>query len=125
VETKSKVEALLSGEVGADEEQSDLLLLQDLDMSFLGLDADAYADLIKLERKEYGFLSDDAYQAMRRKVKKFALFFTSFGTILNKYLQILQTFLLIPNIFSTAACQSRFEAQARLNIEAEVQALGK
>jgi hypothetical protein len=37
-------------------------------MSFLGLDGDTYADLIKLERKEYDFLTDDAYKNMRRKV---------------------------------------------------------
>lgn len=66
-----KVEAFLTGDNtvsrNADEE-SDFELLQDLDMSFLGLDADTYADLIKLERKEYEFLTDDAYQTMRRKV---------------------------------------------------------
>lgn len=68
---KIKVEAFLTGDNtvsrNADEE-SDFELLQDLDMSFLGLDADTYADLIKLERKEYEFLTDDAYQTMRRKV---------------------------------------------------------
>lgn len=68
---KIKVDAFLTGDDtvsrNADEE-SDFELLQDLDMSFLGLDGDTYADLIKLERKEYDFLTDDAYKNMRRKV---------------------------------------------------------
>lgn len=69
---KIKVEAFLSGDDSVSrnaDEVSDFELLQDLDMSFLGLDADTYADLIKSERKEYEFLTDDAYQTMRRKVK--------------------------------------------------------
>ncbi|XP_065338770.1 uncharacterized protein LOC135938775 [Cloeon dipterum] len=103
-ELKGKVSALLAGDEEQNRHESDVQLLQDLDMSFLGFNADAYSDFIKLERKEYEFMSDHAYETMRRKV--------------------LQTFLLIPNIFLTAAFQNRFEAQARANIEAEVQSLG-
>ncbi|XP_059471272.1 uncharacterized protein LOC132194166 [Neocloeon triangulifer] len=106
---RSKVEALLTGNEDDLEKnangENDVQLLQDLDMSFLGLVSDAFLDIIKLERKEYDFMSDEAYNAMRRKA--------------------LQTFLLIPNIFLTNVCRDRFEAQARANIEAEVQSLGK
>ncbi|KAF4526084.1 hypothetical protein B566_EDAN007577 [Ephemera danica] len=84
---------------------SDQGLLQDLDMAALAVPAEEYAQLIQEVRKEYHFLSDDAYKSLRKK--------------------ILQSFLLIPNIFSTDAFRERFESQARSNIESEVAAMGK
>lgn len=54
------------------------------------------------------------YYKVLRKLKKLFILF-----------QILQSFLLIPNIFSTDTFREKFESQARTNIEEEVASMGK
>ncbi|KAG8222066.1 hypothetical protein J437_LFUL000510 [Ladona fulva] len=75
----------------------------DLDMVVLGSPSSVYDEYVQKVRQEYSFLPDKSYSSLRLKV--------------------LQTFLQIPNIFSTREFRDKFEDQARLNIKREVDGL--
>lgn len=78
-------------------------LLQDLDLLVLGSSPEEYKRYRELLRKEYCHLGDSSYTKMRLKV--------------------LETFLMIPNIFSTNEFQTKFEDIARKNIVNEIEEL--
>lgn len=78
-------------------------LLQDLDLLVLGSSPEEYKRYRELLRKEYCHLDDSSYTKMRLKV--------------------LETFLMIPNIFSTNEFQTKFEDIARKNIVNEIEEL--
>lgn len=75
----------------------------DIDVAILGTDPESYNEYTTLIRKEYEFLPDNTYKSLR--------------------LKILQSFLLIPNIFATKEFREKFEAQAKDNIRKEVENL--
>ncbi|XP_047117714.1 uncharacterized protein LOC124798386 isoform X1 [Schistocerca piceifrons] len=75
----------------------------DIDVAVLGTDPESYAEYTSLIRKEYEFLPDNTYKSLR--------------------LKILQSFLLIPNIYATKEFREKFEAQAKENIRKEVENL--
>lgn len=75
----------------------------DLDMAVLGTDEISYEIYTKQVRGEYDFLAENVYKALRLKV--------------------LQTFLQIPNIFSTKVFREKYEEQARRNILKEISLL--
>uniref|UniRef100_A0A0A1XIH2 Maltose/maltodextrin import ATP-binding protein MalK n=1 Tax=Zeugodacus cucurbitae TaxID=28588 RepID=A0A0A1XIH2_ZEUCU len=83
--------------------EDDANLLQDLDLAILAASSEDYKRYCQLLRMEYEHMSDEDYKIMRLKV--------------------LQTLLSIPNIFSTADFQTRYEASARANMKAEISTL--
>lgn len=83
--------------------EDDANLLQDLDLAILAASSEDYKRYCQLLRMEYEHMSDEDYKNMRLKV--------------------LQTLLSIPNIFSTADFQTRYEASARANMKAEISTL--
>lgn len=80
-------------------------LLQDLDLLVLGSSPEEYKRYRQLLREEYSYLDDSSYTKMRLKV--------------------LETFLMIPTIFSTNDFKSKFEDVARKNIVNEIEELKK
>ncbi|XP_063216446.1 uncharacterized protein LOC134527575 [Bacillus rossius redtenbacheri] len=97
--TNSTEEHKTEGAHGTD----DLHYLLDVDMAILGAPEDRYSEYARRVRQEYAFLSDSIYNQLRVKV--------------------LQNFLQIPNIFATKIFREKFEKQARLNIQREVDGL--
>ncbi|KAK6642719.1 hypothetical protein RUM43_004221 [Polyplax serrata] len=84
---------------------SDLHYYLDLDMRILGSSENKYAQYIKNIHCEYSFLDETQYKKLRKKV--------------------LQSFLLIPNIFATKYFRDKYEAQARKNIQQELETLAQ
>ncbi|XP_055916069.1 uncharacterized protein LOC129948943 [Eupeodes corollae] len=83
--------------------EDEINLLQDLDLVVLGSSPEEYKRYRELLRKEYSHLDDSSYTKMRLKV--------------------LQTFLMIPTIFSTNEFQTKFEETARKNVDTEIKDL--
>lgn len=77
----------------------------DLDMAVLGSPPEQYGQYTAELHSEYSFLDVTSYKNLRKKV--------------------LQSFLLIPNIFATKEFREKFEKQARQNIQDELQSLLK
>lgn len=75
-------------------------LFTDADLSILGAPADRYATYVKQVRTEFKIYPDLLYRPGRRKV--------------------LKHFLDMPQIFKTAYFQERYEAQARINLNVEL-----
>lgn len=75
----------------------------DIDMAVLGASPEEYNQYTKRVREEYSFLSDEFYKNLRLKV--------------------LQSFLLIPNIYATKEFRDKYEEMARENIQQEVDIL--
>lgn len=74
-------------------------------MAVLGSPQERYAQYINNIHNEYSFLDSKSYKCLRTKV--------------------LQSFLLIPNIFATKEFREKFEEQARKNIQEELNNLTK
>lgn len=81
----------------------DEALLVDVDLSILGAPAERFAEYEAQVRHEYRLVPDWLYRHKRR--------------------EILTGFLDRPQIYSTAECRGRFEAQARRNLAASIAAL--
>ncbi|ODM96086.1 hypothetical protein Ocin01_10602 [Orchesella cincta] len=75
----------------------------DINFSIFASDWEKYEEFMERTRHEYGFLNDDQYKNLRRK--------------------ILQSFLQIPNIFATKEFRSEYEQVARENIAKEIDTL--
>lgn len=102
-----KVEAMVlatAGHATDGEEDADLRLFLDLDLSILGQPAPVYAAYSAAIRAEYRHVEEAAYKAGRRRV--------------------LQSFLARPAIFHTRRWHEAWEAQARTNMRQELDALG-
>ena len=78
-------------------------VLCDADLAILGSDPDRYAAYASAVREEYGFVPDDLYEAGRAEV--------------------LTGLLAHPTLFHTPLGRERFEAQARRNLETELELL--
>ncbi|MFC1433411.1 hypothetical protein ACEZDB_22450 [Streptacidiphilus sp. N1-3] len=78
-------------------------LLCDADLAVLGRDPAAYAAYAAAVREEYGFVPEEAFRAGRA--------------------QILEQLLGLPSLFRTAAARARYDAAARSNLGAELDAL--
>lgn len=81
-------------------EDNDINYLLDADLSILGKDSETYIEYTKKIRKEYSIYPDFLYKPGRKKV--------------------LQHFLILENIFKTEYFKTRYEEQAKENIEAEL-----
>lgn len=75
----------------------------DIDMTPLGGEPEDYALYSSKVQQEYGPMPANQYRTFR--------------------LRVLETFLMIPNIFATKEFREKFEEQARLNIAKEVSSL--
>ncbi|MBT2620496.1 hypothetical protein [Chryseobacterium sp. ISL-6] len=82
---------------------NDTNYLLDADLSILGKDIETYLDYTKKIRKEYSIYPDLLYKPGRKKV--------------------LKHFLELENIFKTDYFKDRYEKQARINIEHELDKL--
>ncbi|EEB14584.1 conserved hypothetical protein [Pediculus humanus corporis] len=82
---------------------TDLHYFLDLDMITLGSSNNRYVQYTKDIQSEYSTLDSETYKILRKKV--------------------LQSFLLIPNIFATKRFRDKYEAQARKNIQDEIKGL--
>lgn len=83
----------------------DAALLCDIDLSVLGADAERYDRYAEAIRKEYSWVSAEDYRAGRT--------------------QVLKSFLSRPSVYSTPPCKQRWEIQARLNLDRELQSLAQ
>ncbi len=84
-------------------ENKDINYLVDADLSILGKDWKTYSDYTQKIRKEYSIYPDFLYKPGRKKV--------------------LRHFLELENIFKTGYFKEQYEAQAKENIEKELQLL--
>ncbi|MFY1047156.1 hypothetical protein [Chryseobacterium sp. GP-SGM7] len=84
-------------------EKSDINYLLDADLSILGKDPETYLDYTKNIRKEYSIYPDFLYKPGRKKV--------------------LRHFSELENIFKTDYFKTKYEIQARMNIENELKFL--
>ena len=84
-------------------DDNDICYLLDADLSILGKDPETYIDYTKKIRKEYSIYPDLFYKPGRKKV--------------------LRHFLELENIFKTEDFKTKYEIQARKNIEAEIESL--
>ncbi|GAA2252469.1 hypothetical protein GCM10010430_40000 [Kitasatospora cystarginea] len=79
-------------------------VLCDADLAVLGGPPQAYAAYAAAVREEYGFVSEDAFRAGRAAV--------------------LRQLLDLPALYRTPEARERFDAQARVNLAAELDTLG-
>jgi predicted metal-dependent HD superfamily phosphohydrolase len=82
----------------------DTLLMLDMDLAILGTEPDAYREYCKQVRREYRWVPGPLYRKGRAEV--------------------LQSFLQRPRIFYSEHFFPLFEAQARKNLQAEIEELG-
>lgn len=81
----------------------DAQILVDVDLSILGRSIDEFELYEANVRKEYGWVPEDTFKAVRK--------------------QILEGFLQRPAIFGTDYFRDRYEIQARKNLESSIQKL--
>uniref|UniRef100_A0A1B6L420 Uncharacterized protein n=1 Tax=Graphocephala atropunctata TaxID=36148 RepID=A0A1B6L420_9HEMI len=98
-DTSSTEEHKTDGAIGSEDRHYFL----DLDMVVLGSEPEQYIIYANKVKEEYHFLPQPVYNDLRVKV--------------------LQNFLQIPNIFATKEFREKYEAQARSNIQKEVDSL--
>lgn len=99
-QTKTQILATKSHEISSD---NDVNFFTDIDLSVLGQTWPIYAEYARNVRKEYAIYPDLIYNAGRKKV--------------------LNHFLAMDRIFKTEKLNSKFELQAKRNIEKELRAL--
>jgi predicted metal-dependent HD superfamily phosphohydrolase len=81
-------------------ESADGKLLVDIDLAILGASAERFDEYERQVRQEYAWVPEPLFRAKRR--------------------EILEAFLARPHIFSTSDFRSKFEAQARANLERSI-----
>lgn len=86
-------------------DDTDTNIFTDADLSILGHDSAVYTAYYKNIRKEYSIYPDFMYNPGRKKV--------------------LQHFLAMPRIFKTDHFYDTYEAQARINLQAELETLSQ
>jgi predicted metal-dependent HD superfamily phosphohydrolase len=84
-------------------DSDDSRLLVDIDLAILGAPVERFDEYERQVRQEYSWVADAIFRPKRR--------------------EILQAFLDRPHIFSTSHFRSRYEAQARANLERSITAL--
>lgn len=82
-------------------EGAEAMLLCDIDLSILGSDSSRYRHYAEAIRREYGWVSHDDYAEGRTNV--------------------LRRFLARPRIYATEKFRTRYERQARVNLEREIE----
>jgi predicted metal-dependent HD superfamily phosphohydrolase len=85
-------------------ESPDSRLLVDIDLAILGAPVERFDEYERQVRQEYAWVPDFLFRGKRR--------------------EILEAFLARPRIFNTDYFRSRYEAQARANLERSIAALG-
>lgn len=101
--TADLIRATQHGVAALDPSDSECALLLDLDLAILGAPVDAYRTYTAAIRQEYAHVPEPQFRAGRSRV--------------------LQIFLAMPAIYRTPRCSARYEAQARVNLDAEHAAL--
>lgn len=96
-------EQILATKSHQQSEKSDINYLLDVDLSVLGKDPETYLDYTKKIRKEYSIYPDFLYKPGRKKV--------------------LKHFLDLESIFKTEYFRTKYELQAKENIEVELKSL--